>query len=181
MSESQHQRRDDMPLVRRMLWSMLAAPMFRFSPHGFYRARNMLLVLCGAKVGQRVRVRRTVRVDRPWNLRLDDRAMIGDRSLIVARRAVTIGRGTTISQGAMLLTAAVGLDTGPITIGSGCWIAADTVVLPGSDVGCGTVVGARSQVRGMLPEDTVVVGLPAKAIGPRLRPGERTIDSTNRE
>lgn len=154
---------------RRLMWSIVARPVFRFTPHALYGVRNLLLRMCGAQIGRRVRIRRSAILTRPWNLRLSDRSMIGDRSMISAVHPITIGRGSTISQGTLLLTDAIGTAAGPISIGDGCWIAADTLVLPGSRVGSGTVVGARSQVCGMLPPDSIAVGMPARAIGPRLR------------
>lgn len=152
---------------RMSVWSLVGRLLFRATPHGAYRTRNALLRLFGASVGKGVRVRRSARIDRPWNLRLGDRSMIGDRALIVASRSIAVGRGTTISQGTMLLTNEIHSGEGPIQIGDGCWIAADVVVLPGSEVGDGTVVGARSQVVGRLPEMVVSIGVPALPVRQR--------------
>lgn len=71
----------------------------------------------------------------------------------------------------MLLTETLGDGDAAITIGDGCWIAAETVVLPGATVQSGSVVGARSQVRGTVPTNVVAVGLPAVVIGMRVGRG----------
>ncbi len=55
----------------------------------------------------------------------------------------------------------------PITIEDDCWVAADSLVLPGSVIRAGTVVGARSLVEGELPGWTVAVGQPARPIKAR--------------
>jgi putative colanic acid biosynthesis acetyltransferase WcaF len=155
--------------LRRMMWSGCGRWCLRFTPHVAYGLRNVVLRMFGASIERGARVRRSASIDAPWQLRLGARSMIGDKAMIAGRHPVTIGRGTTISQGVALLTAAVGVGEGPIRIGSGCWIAAETIVLPESLIGDGTVVGARSQVAGVLPADVVSVGLPAVAVGPRVR------------
>ena len=53
---------------------------------------------------------------------------------------------------------------GGVTIGNNVFIGADTVVLPGVTIGNNVVVGANSTVTHNIPENTVVVGSPAKKI-----------------
>lgn len=156
--------------LRLLLWGIVGSPLFRLTPHACYGVRNTLLRVFGASIGRGTRVRRTVHIDRPWNLSLADRAMIGDRALVIASRSIRIGRGTTISQGAMLLSSTIEHIGGPIAVGEGCWIAADTLLLPGSVVGDGTVVGARSQVSCVLPPNAVAVGVPVSVLGHRVDP-----------
>jgi serine acetyltransferase len=52
----------------------------------------------------------------------------------------------------------------PVRIGSGSWIGANAVILPGTDLGRNCVVAAGAVVRGAFPDHTVVAGVPAKAI-----------------
>jgi acetyltransferase-like isoleucine patch superfamily enzyme len=52
----------------------------------------------------------------------------------------------------------------PVRIGSGSWLGANVVVLPGTDLGRNCVVAAGAVVRGTFPDHTVVGGVPAKAI-----------------
>jgi virginiamycin A acetyltransferase len=56
----------------------------------------------------------------------------------------------------------------PITIGNGVWIGCNAVVLRGSDIGNGAVVGAGAVVRGVIPAYSIVVGNPARIIGERV-------------
>ena len=46
--------------VRRLLWAIVAATLFRGSFHNFYGFRAALLRMFGAKLGRNVRIRRTV-------------------------------------------------------------------------------------------------------------------------
>jgi acetyltransferase-like isoleucine patch superfamily enzyme len=52
----------------------------------------------------------------------------------------------------------------PINIGNNVWIGFDTCVLPGVQIGDGSVVGARSVVAEDVPPMTVVAGNPARVI-----------------
>ena len=52
----------------------------------------------------------------------------------------------------------------PITIGNGCWIGANVVVLPGVTIGDGAVIGAGSVVTKDIPANVVAVGNPCRVI-----------------
>lgn len=52
----------------------------------------------------------------------------------------------------------------PIHIGDNVWLGFDVCLLPGVDIGTGSVVGARSVVTEDVPPFTVVAGNPAKPI-----------------
>lgn len=52
----------------------------------------------------------------------------------------------------------------PVHIGDRVFLADHVVVLPGSRIGNGVVVGANAVVRGTLPDNTLCVGAPARPI-----------------
>jgi acetyltransferase-like isoleucine patch superfamily enzyme len=52
----------------------------------------------------------------------------------------------------------------PVRIGSGSWLGANAIVLPGSTIGEHVVVAAGAVVRGEIPDHCVVAGVPAKII-----------------
>jgi acetyltransferase-like isoleucine patch superfamily enzyme len=51
-----------------------------------------------------------------------------------------------------------------VHIGSGSWLGAGVIVLPGARIGCNVVVGAGSVVTGELPDHSVAVGSPAQVV-----------------
>ena len=51
-----------------------------------------------------------------------------------------------------------------VSIGSGTWLGAGTVILPGARVGRNVVVAAGSVVRGTVPDRCVVAGVPARVV-----------------
>lgn len=53
---------------------------------------------------------------------------------------------------------------GRIVIGKNCFIGYQSCILPGTTIGDNVVVGARSVVKGIIPNDVVVAGVPAKVI-----------------
>jgi acetyltransferase-like isoleucine patch superfamily enzyme len=52
----------------------------------------------------------------------------------------------------------------PVLIGAGSWLGTGVTVLPGTVIGKNVVVGAGAVVRGVIPDKTVVAGIPARSI-----------------
>jgi len=158
------------PTLRLFLWRILGAPLFRASFHNWYPIRRAILRLFGTRLAPTTRFRNSVRIDRPWNLSAGKLTIFGDDSIIRARAPITIGDRCVISQLAILTSCARQPDVdgfpkkiAPITIEDDCWIAADTLVMPGVTVHAGTVVGARSLVESDLPGWRIAFGEPARA------------------
>ncbi|MCC7389894.1 MAG: hypothetical protein IT431_14130 [Phycisphaerales bacterium] len=154
------------------LWRTVGRRLFACTPHTAHGLRVGLLRAFGAELSGAVKIRRSVLLDRPWNLTARHLAIFGDHAALRLRERVSVGERCVISQHAVLATEMLdprtGRErTGPITIGDDCWIAADALVLPGTTIQAGTVVGARALVEGDLPGWTVAVGQPAKGIKAR--------------
>ncbi|KAK6459664.1 trimeric LpxA-like protein [Scheffersomyces xylosifermentans] len=87
---------------------------------------------------------------------------------------VRIGDGVFCGPNVSLITAThptdptlrgSGIECGlPITIGNNVWLGAGATILPGVTVGDGCVVGAGAVVNKNVPENSVVVGVPAKVV-----------------
>ena len=52
----------------------------------------------------------------------------------------------------------------PITIGEGCFIGANSIILKGTTLGNNVVVGAGSVVNGSFPDNVIIAGNPAKVV-----------------
>jgi putative colanic acid biosynthesis acetyltransferase WcaF len=161
------------------LWTILK-PVFRLSPQPLHVVRRKILALCGAKVAGNAKIRPSARIDQPWNLTLGPLSIIGDDAEINAAEPITIGARCVVSQMTLLATDIVEPDQpaggppdpnrrrrGPITIEDDCWVAAETMVMPGAVVRAGAVVGARGVIEGELPGWSICVGQPARRIKDR--------------
>ncbi len=90
-------------------------------------------------------------------------------------RFIAVGRDAMLSNGVYLRThdghALVDLEKrnvlnagGDIHIGPHVWVAQDVLVLGAADVGAGSVLGAKSMVKGSVPPKCVAAGVPAKVL-----------------
>ncbi|WP_297819492.1 sugar O-acetyltransferase [uncultured Lactobacillus sp.] len=52
----------------------------------------------------------------------------------------------------------------PITIGDNCWLATNVTICAGVTIGAGCVIGAGAVVTKDMPENSLVLGVPAKAV-----------------
>jgi maltose O-acetyltransferase len=52
----------------------------------------------------------------------------------------------------------------PVTIGNNCWLASNVTVCPGVTIGDGCVIGAGAVVTHDMPANSLVLGVPAKAV-----------------
>jgi putative colanic acid biosynthesis acetyltransferase WcaF len=165
--------------LRRALWMLLGRPAFRCTFHNWYALRVLILRAFGARVGRRVHVRPTCRIEIPWHLDIDDDALIGDYSILYALGTIRIGKRTIVSQYAHLCAGThdhtdprLPLIRDPISIGDDAWIGADAFVGPSVSVGSLAVLGARASAYKDLAPGMVYVGNPARPIARReLRDG----------
>lgn len=51
-----------------------------------------------------------------------------------------------------------------LLIGGNVWIGENVVVLPGADIGKGSIIGANAVVKGKIPENSIAVGNPAHVV-----------------
>jgi acetyltransferase-like isoleucine patch superfamily enzyme/glycosyltransferase involved in cell wall biosynthesis len=168
-----------MSALRRVLWKTIGQNLVRCSFHNSYRYRVLLLRCFGMRCGRAVRVRRSVRIDKPWNVTADDVSLFGDRVRINADQPIYVGKRCVVSQHAMLITKSGDPKTrgktdriGSITIEDDCWIATDIIVMPNSYIEQGVVVGARAMVDGHLPKWSICTGEPAVSRGERILWGQ---------
>ena len=116
-------------------------------------------------------------------LTIGDRCVIGRGSHIIAHESVTIGDDvwtgpyvyiTDQNHGYADPNVPIGRQmplNAPVRIGSGSWLGAGAVVLPGATIGRNVVIAAGSVVRGTVPDQCVVAGVPARVVR-QYQPGE---------
>lgn len=118
---------------------------------------------------------------------------IGDNVHIVAYNNVSIGNNVLIASKVFISDTSHGeynnLDGGmnspytapndrplvmnPTIIGNNVWIGENVVILPGSRIGDGCIIGANAVVSGVIEEKSIAVGIPARVV-------KRWSDKTNR-
>ena len=152
-----------------LLWWLVQAIAFPLTPHPCSSWRCTLLRLFGAKIGKGVLIRPTARFTYPWKVSIGDYSWIGDDVVLYSLDEIHIGEHCVVSQKSYLCTGnhdihdpAFGLKTAKITIGNGVWIATDSFIGPGVEIGANAVIGARSSVFSNIPHGQVCWGTPCR-------------------
>jgi putative colanic acid biosynthesis acetyltransferase WcaF len=161
--------------VRRQIWSLVWAALFRPSPRVWYAWRNLLLRIFGAQLGKGVHFNPSVQVWAPWNMEVDDYVGVGQDVILYSMAKIVLEHHAVISQGSHLCTGShdynspnFQLVARPIRIGCRAWLCADSFVGPGAEIAEGCVVGARTVVVNPIRDPwTVWVGSPARVVGRR--------------
>lgn len=168
----------------RSLWGFAYVTLFRLSPRPMHWWRRVLLKIFGAQMGRGSKVFSSARVFAPWNLKMGSFSTIAPDVDCYCAGPIEIGDHTTISQYSYLCAAThdfehpnMLLRTSAIEIGSQVWVCADVFVGPGTKIGDGVVVGARSSVFKNLPSWTVCMGSPAAPVKDRQIRSHGTIGS----
>lgn len=112
----------------------------------------------------------------PERVSVGSRVFINRGTVVTARAPVSIGDDVLIGPYVIInsgnhVFGDVGLpinmqghDEAPISIGDNVWLGAHVCVLPGVSIGKGCVIGAGAIVVRDVPDYTLAVGVPAKAI-----------------
>ena len=148
------------------------------SYHTPARVRELLSELIGKPVDESVTVFPPFYADFGKNTTLGKRIFINAGCKFQDQGGVIIGDDCLIGHNTVLATLNHDLDPSkradlhpaPIVIGRNVWIGANVTVLPGVTIGDNAVIAAASVVTKDVPDDTVVVGSPARAV--------RTVAST---
>ncbi|MDI9728295.1 putative colanic acid biosynthesis acetyltransferase [Stutzerimonas stutzeri] len=156
------------------LWWLVQSCLFATSPQFMYGWRRFLLRVFGAKIGQGVIIRPSVRVTYPWKLTVGDHAWIGDNVDLYTLGEITIGAHAVVSQRSYLCTGSHDLASRtfriyakPIVVEEGAWVATDVFIAPGVTVGRNALIGARSSLFTNAESNFVYIGSPARKMKPR--------------
>lgn len=161
-------------LALRLLWNVAWSLLFRFTPKAYNPPRRLLLRIFGAKLGRNFQIHPSAQIWYPPHFHAGDNVTIAARVNLYCMARIHIGDNTIISQGVFLCGGthdfrdeAFPLICLPILVGSDVWLAAESFVGPGVEVGDGVVLGARSVATRRLSSGLVYAGNPAKQVGIR--------------
>ena len=157
-------------LLVKLIWDIFGKPIFSsFFPGTYWR--KIILRIFGAKIGKGGKIKINVKISEPWNLSIGDYCWIGEDVWIDNLTLVKIGNRVCISQGAYLCTGnhnykndLFNLILAKIIIEDDCWIAAKSIIAPGSILKRGSISSLGSVVSGILQEDGIYKGNPAKLL-----------------
>lgn len=110
------------------------------------------------------------------DIRIGDNVDIGINTIIYGRECVKIGNNTSIAALCYIIDSnhgttkeelirEQGMETKPIEIGDDVWIGAQCMILKGSKIGNGAVIGANSLVNSEIPPYAIAYGTPARVHG----------------
>ncbi len=118
-----------------------------------YGYKRWLLRLAGAKIGNNVLICSSVMVIGAGELEIGDDTWVGHRVLLSASAGIRIGRCVDIAPNVYIGTGTHGITplgeriggeeiSADIVIGDGCWLCANSIVLPGVTLGEKCVLAA---------------------------------------
>lgn len=134
-------------------------------------------------------------VARP-RLEIGDHCDIGHEVSFVVGREIRLGRHVQVASGVSFRDSAghasdpaarlAGAppsdeDVRTIVVHDNVWIGADAMILPGVEIGEGSIVTARSIVSTAVAPYTIVAGSPARRVGVLPRPGDSSADGSTSE
>lgn len=136
----------------------------------------------GVSLGRFGKVRATATLNElGYGVTLGDYVGIGDGYYLGAFGGIAIGSDTIIGErftvhsdnhlfdNPELPIRAQGVVAKPVKIGRNCWFGSNVTVLGGVDIGDGCIVGAGAVVTKSFPENSIIVGNPAKLINKRIK------------
>lgn len=111
--------------------------------------------------------------DYGFNIHFEGFAFINYNCSILDTSPVYIGHGALLAPGVCISCAGHGIHTDdrlvyntskPVHIGKNVWIGANAVILPGVNVGDGSIIGAGSVVTKDIPDGVIAAGNPCRVI-----------------
>jgi acetyltransferase-like isoleucine patch superfamily enzyme len=148
---------------------------------GFEKVRTHLYRHFFKELGANVQILDGITFKYPSDIIIKGHCKIGSGCFIVGLGGLEIHRYALIGSGTKIVTtthnttnielpmAQQGLSTNPIIIHEDVWLGFNTIILGGSQIGKGSIIGASAVVTGKkIPDYSIVVGIPARIISNRL-------------
>ena len=157
-------------ILIKLIWDFFGKSLLASSLPGT-NWRKFTLRIFGAKIGKGGKIKVNIKISEPWNLSIGDHCWIGENVWIDNLALVRIGNRVCISQGVYLCTGnhnykkdLFNLILKKIVIEDDCWIAAKSIIAPGSILKRGSVSCLGTVVSGILQKDGIYKGNPAKLL-----------------
>lgn len=171
-------RRSVNMLFMRLLWNVVNATLFYYSPFFCYGWRRFLLRAFGAKISSTASVHRKAIIDSPWNLTMGENSMISNHAWILCRAKVSLGDRALIGEYVRVLTGSHISNSksfksavADVEIGVDSWVASCAILSSSGykklKIGDGAIVGVGAVVLRNVKPMTIVMGNPAKYIADR--------------
>ena len=142
--------------------------------------RCMLLRIFGAQIGKKVTIDPSVKIDFPWNLKIGEKSILSRGVILNCMGPINIGSQVRISQYSHLCAGThlyeredMRIKRSGIKVGDQAWLATDTFVGPGVNIGNSVILAARSSAFSNLPPDYICLGEPARAFKKRPKKTDR--------
>ncbi len=136
--------------------------------------RNFFFRLSGIKIGKNSTFHVGAKFYYPKNIAIGEGTIIGYGVFIDGREKVKIGNHTDIASEVMIYNSEHDLKdpkfkaiTAPVTIGDYCFIGPRVIIMPGVNIGNGSIVAGGAVVTKDVDDFTIVGGVPAKFIAVR--------------
>ena len=109
------------------------------------------------RIGDRVGIRPYCMISASERIEIEDDVIVGALSSVIDSDHTFAEGNPNVMHNPV--------DSAPIRIGRGTWLAERVAVLRGANIGRCCIVGANSVVRGKLPDYSIAVGAPARVVG----------------
>jgi len=160
-------KRSMLEIFRLIIWNFFGKSFTgSFIPGTYWR--KLILRMFGAKIGKGGKIKPYIRVSEPWNLLIGDHCWLGENIWIDNLANVSIGNRVCISQEVYICTGnhdykkeLFDLILKSIIIEDDCWLAAKSVISPGSILKQGSIATLGSVVSGTLYSNGIYKGNPA--------------------
>lgn len=160
------------------VWRLFNNTLFRWSPSSMHGFRCWLLRAFGAKIIGDCRVANTVKIFAPWKLSLGYHVHIDDYVILRSSIGIYIEDYVCLSIGSSIINGGHDVESRALSyvgkethIGAGTFVGAKSIIR-GVNIGTFACIGLGSLVIKDVPENTIVIGWPAKPYKNRINPKE---------
>ena len=138
----------------------------------FYKLKSFIFTLCGFKVAKNVRIVSNIYISGKCRIDIHENTFIGHKVSFLGNGDFFIERNVDIGPFVKLLTGTHKIDMLPykaagtgyndkINLKEGCWIGANSTILPGVTIGKCSIIAAGSVVHKSVPDYCLYAGNPA--------------------